>query len=476
MSSDAASELIRHARSARVVVVGGGIAGLVAALECAKVGMQVTLLERSDRLGGLLASAELDGRMVDVAADGWRVAPGDFEDLIDELGLRDRVAGARAGDTWVAGSFGTAPLPEASILGIPASPFDARVARIIGWSGVWRAYLDRLRPPLTIGAERNLGALTSGRMGRRVLERMVAPLTWGIHSVPPERVDVDRAARGLNAALTRTGSLSGAVAQQLPDDRSAPPARATLEGGMSELIDAISGRLADLEVEVRTGIDVTAIDRRGAGFAVEATGLDPDAGGEPVEADAVIVATPEPAARRLLAPLLADAEGPRLSPADLDVVTLVLDAPVLDARPRGHAVYAVPDTAAATAVIHATATWPHTAGDPHVVRVTTPARGASDAEVIAASTDAATELLGGDIGRVTAVHRATWTPALPSSALSPERDELRSALRRDPRIGVTGAWIDGTGITRVAADAKTEAERVRSALLWGGSAGDSASG
>ncbi len=48
-----------------VVVVGGGLAGLSAALESADAGARVTLLERRHRLGGLTWSFEHRGRMVD---------------------------------------------------------------------------------------------------------------------------------------------------------------------------------------------------------------------------------------------------------------------------------------------------------------------------------------------------------------------------------------------------------------------------
>ena len=462
MDAAAAPDLISQARRARVAVVGGGVAGLVAALECAKLGIRVTLFEAGDRLGGIVASAELDGRLVDVAADGFRVAPGALQELLDDLGLRDAVVSAREAETWVAGPHGVAPLPDASILGIPANPFDARVRRIIGWSGTWRAYVDRLRPPLTVGAQRSLGALVESRMGARVLERMVAPLTFGIHGVPPEEVDVDRAARGLNAALTRTGSLSGAVAQQLPDG-DAGPSRATIEGGMSVFVDAVAQRLGDLEVDVRTATAATGLRRTDDGWTVTWAAEDEE---QTLDVDAVIVATPEGPARRLLAPHLPGIDGAVLSPDDVDVVTLVLDAPALDVRPRGHAVYAAPGAAAAIAVVHATATWPHRAGEPHIVRVTTPASDLIDGDAIAASTAAAAELLGVDLGTVRGTHRARWPRSLPSSALSPARDEVRRAARRDERLGVVGAWVDGTGLTRVVADAKDEAERIRSGLLW----------
>ena len=51
--------------SPRVVVVGGGLAGLAAALDCADQGAQVTLLERRNRLGGLTWSFEHNGFWVD---------------------------------------------------------------------------------------------------------------------------------------------------------------------------------------------------------------------------------------------------------------------------------------------------------------------------------------------------------------------------------------------------------------------------
>lgn len=45
----------------RVVVVGGGLGGLATAARLAKLGHQVTVLERSDRVGGALTTVEQDG-------------------------------------------------------------------------------------------------------------------------------------------------------------------------------------------------------------------------------------------------------------------------------------------------------------------------------------------------------------------------------------------------------------------------------
>ena len=53
------SELAARAAEKHVVVIGGGIGGLIAARECAKVGMRVTVLEASDAVGGATNSKYL---------------------------------------------------------------------------------------------------------------------------------------------------------------------------------------------------------------------------------------------------------------------------------------------------------------------------------------------------------------------------------------------------------------------------------
>ncbi len=56
----------RQTRSrSRVVVIGGGLAGITAAIALAESGAQVTLLEARPRLGGATTSFDRDGLTVD---------------------------------------------------------------------------------------------------------------------------------------------------------------------------------------------------------------------------------------------------------------------------------------------------------------------------------------------------------------------------------------------------------------------------
>ncbi|SDG61724.1 protoporphyrinogen/coproporphyrinogen oxidase [Microbacterium pygmaeum] len=516
---DTFDQLVAHAHETHVVVVGAGIAGLVAAYECAKVGMPVTVVEASDRLGGVIETIDLAGLRVDVGAQGYATHGGSVRSLVDDLGLGDRTRQTARRALWLSGlTGGPTPLPPGGVLGIPDNPWDERVRRIIGWRGAWRAYLDRLRPPLTIGQERSLGRLVRTRMGARVLDRLVAPAGIGAFAIHPDDVDVEIAAPGLSAALTRTGSLSGAVAQvrgeQTPD---AGPGFEGVQGGMSVLIDALRDRLLELGAAIRTGEAVAALQRRGDGrwevltMRADASPAAPD--DSPIEpAHTVILAGPESEARRLLSGVVPSLELAASAHADLDVVTLVIDSPELAAAPPRTEVYAIPGSSPATAVADLTAQWPDLARDAaglRVLRVTFPGAaaaaaaetrpgprdpgaqppvsppnpglagsgpdvGADDDTAASAATAvavaAASALLGVplEIGQVRATHRQRYAQPRPVSALgqAAAAAQARAAIGSVPGLAAVGAWLSGTGLAQVVPDAMEEAERVRRKALW----------
>ncbi len=492
-------ELAAHAHDTHVVVVGGGIGGLVAALACAKIGIRVTVVDASDRLGGALQTVDVGGLRVDVGAEGYATRGGDVRTLVDELGLGDAVVPTAPRAEWIAGlPSGSAPVPAATIRGIPENPWDEGVRRMIGWRGTWRAYLDRLRPPLTIGQERSLGRLVRTRMGDLVHDRLVAPLSLGGFSIDPDDVDVEVAAPGLSAALTRTGSLAGAVAS-LRATAATRPAGGGLEaidGGTSRLVDALHDRLRELGAAVVTGAPVEALAPTDDGrwsviLATGAPGADAAAAAEADDvagtearavepADHVVVATGAVEAHRLLADAV-----PGLEPVpvtDLEVVTLVVTSPDLAAAPPRTAVYPVEGRAVAASVTDSTARWPWMARDAgpdvRVLKVTFGAPGATpataeldDTAAVALAVSEASALLGAPLeaGQVRGWHRGRYLQPPPVSAIGHRAavERVRDAVHAVPGLAVAGAWVAGTGIAQVVPDALAEAERIRRAALWG---------
>ena len=129
-----AGGLRERAAATRVVVIGGGVAGLVAALECAKVGLTVTVLEGGATPGGAVRRADVGGLALDVGAESYATRGGHVRALIDELGIGDRVVAPAGGRAWLAGvpGVGAAPMPAGGVLGIPDNPFAPDVRRVGG--------------------------------------------------------------------------------------------------------------------------------------------------------------------------------------------------------------------------------------------------------------------------------------------------------------------------------------------------------
>ena len=154
----------------------------------------------------------------------------------------------------------------------------------------------------------------------------------------------------------------------------------------------------------------------------------------------------------------------------VSVVTLVLDAPDLDAAPRGTGVLVAPDAGvAAKGLTHATAKWAWLAASVpgrHVVRLSYGRGGARPEPEVATALADASVALGVRLTRRNLVGwaRSDWPTGL--GAPPPGHRDRMVALRRDlPRgLWVTGAWVAGTGLAAVVADARATAAAIAAAI------------
>jgi len=504
------------AASVDVIVVGGGVAGLVAARECARIGLSVTVLEATDALGGPVAGHEVAGLHLDSGTESFAVRGGTVSAFIEDLGLTESIVAPNPVGAWLhlpaleprtGAAAVSVPLPKAGVLGIPGSPLADDVRAVIGWRGALRAYLDRLMPVVTIGREHSLGDLVRRRMGSRVLQRLVEPVASGVYTASSADLDVDIVAPGLNNALTKTGSLSGAVSFL----RSGAPAGSAvggLQGGMSGLVGALHAELTRFGVTVRTGTAVTGLrrDAEASGeheantnsaawtvtIAVPHTG-DDDAPGRVAAPDSaqlsarfVILATQGAQALRLVHPVsaalaeLSDLAWPR--PTAVTLATLVLRTDALARHPRGTGVLVSADAPGMTAkaLTHVTAKWPWVAElagtGREVVRLSfgraneaNPTDSLDDDQLQALALADAATLLGVPLSAdmVLGFARTDWRDALsPATIGSRQRAEsVREAVAATPGLGVTGAWLAGTGLASVIPDAIAAAAQIRRAAL-----------
>ncbi|GAB4099882.1 protoporphyrinogen oxidase [Sinomonas halotolerans] len=471
---------------ARAVVVGGGVSGLVAALVLRRAGLSVAVLEADTRWGGCIGEHEVAGLRLDSGAESFATRTDAVPLLLEELGLAQEIVLPHGSGAWVLLPAGPQELPKTGVLGIPARPWAPEVRAALGFWGSLRASLDRLLPAGPPSGQQSVARLVRTRMGSRVLERLVAPVVAGVHSADPALLDVDMVAPGLRRLLHERGSLAAAVAAQrgVGHGAKAGSAVAGIRGGMNRLIAALVDRLAAEGVLLLDGQRAERLERL-LGREGQALWRVEAAGGAAHEADVVVVALPGPAAVELLSDAVPALAGHEPVPGpEVKLVTLVLDCPELESRPRGTGMLVAPqvDGVQAKALTHATAKWDWLAEEAgpgiHVVRLSygraeePGAAGAGEPEtddaLFAAGLRDASALLGVPLGpdQVLGWDVVRWEGALPFAAVG-HRERVaavRALVSEQPGLAVVGGWAAGNGLAAVVPDAREQAAALAASL------------
>lgn len=471
------------------VVIGGGVAGLVWALDAVEAGYHVTVLEASDRFGGAVRREPLGPVPVDVGAESFALTRPDVLELVERLDLSEQVERPATHQAHVLTGERLLPLPP-GLLGIPADPAD--IARLLG-PEVAEEAVRRDRAPVTADAPATLGRLARDRLGDTVVDLLVDPVIAGVHATRADDAELASVAPSLAGATVHHGGLmAGVRALRGPLGPAGAPV-ATLAGGMGLLVDRLTEQLSLRGVTLRLDSAVTALRHEGTWRVRTAAGE--------VAADVVCLALPARAAAELLAGMATTAGTASILATHLEdlpitddvmlVTLLVEDAALTRAgAPVGSGVLVARpelDSAAddgrvephgplrAKALTHASVKWDWLAtrlpADHHVVRLSfggtqalpegaeTGVVKAARAELVRLLEAADTPLEDGATVRASLVTR--WTGALsrPVVGRRASLDAIDAALAELPGLALVGSAVAGNGLAGVVGRSRTEATR-----------------
>jgi protoporphyrinogen/coproporphyrinogen III oxidase len=279
-----------------VLIVGGGITGLAAAWELQQQGVDYTLLEASDRLGGKIVTERADGFIIDGGPDSFLVQKPWAWQLCREIGIADRLIGTndRQRNVYVLRNGKLQLFPRGMRLIVPLDPDGLLHSDLLSDEGKRRMLAEPDIPPRTEVGDESLASFVERRFGQEALEVFGDSLLAGIHVSDPATLSMDASFPNYVALERKYGSLirgMQSAAPPTPDPDMPKTAFVSFPGGMVELID---GLRAALTGDIRTGQAVTRIDPEGA--------VETSTGGT-FTPDAVIVTTPVHAASNMLGPV-----------------------------------------------------------------------------------------------------------------------------------------------------------------------------
>jgi oxygen-dependent protoporphyrinogen oxidase len=454
----------------RVVVVGAGISGLVAARRLAIAGCEVRVLEASDAPGGWLRTGRVPSDrgelVVELGPDSILGEKPSARALVEELGLEERVIRTRTDrhGAFVVARGKLERIPESWSLVAPAKTAPVLRSSVLDARGKLRVALESWAPSDSKDDD-TLAAFARRRVGWEALERLAQPLASGIYGADAEMLGLAATLPRFLAMEREQGSVARALASAPPREQ-ASGARYGMffafDGGMQVLIDALARSLGRA---IETGVRVQKLAREGDGIVIE------DAERR-WEADAVVVALPGPRAAPLLtsiAPAAATALA-RIAHGTIATVTFAFRredvAHPLDAY--GYVTPAV-ERRRVMAATFASEKWPRRA--PEGAVLLRAFVGATDEETLEGRSDEALvraarrdfdELLG-TRGAPLFTRVMRYEQAMPRYELGHVRraTEIDDAIRRVRGVALAGNALFGVGIP----DAITSGERAAKRIL-----------
>jgi squalene-associated FAD-dependent desaturase len=269
----------------RAAVIGGGLAGITAAVALAEAGHAVTLLEAKPRLGGATMSFSRDGLVIDTGQHVFLRCCTAYRGLLDRLGMAVHAPIQPRFDVTVLSPGKRAELKRRrvpgglhmlpALLGYPFLNWGERAR--LGLAALAFRRLDGSDPKTD---EQRLGDWLESH-GQDERTRRVL---WDLFSISSLNVPGDDASLALAAVVVKTGLLGDADAADI-----GVPALS-----LGELHGAAATRLlAKLGATVHLQAKVAAVTPKGDQFLI-------NFGDEDVLVDAVVLAVPHEQAAKLI--------------------------------------------------------------------------------------------------------------------------------------------------------------------------------
>src|SRR5580700_1926125 len=237
----------------RVAVIGAGISGLACAYRLHQSGVDVALLESSDRPGGLIDTVEKDGLVFEAGPQSFQGTDALLE-LIRELGIEGELQKADPRAPRYVFLHG-------HLRKIPMSPQALLASSLLRPGSRWKIATEAFRRTKPPSEEETVANFVRRKFGHEILEYLVAPFVSGVYAGDPEQLSLKAAFPSLDEWEREYGSVLRGAMKSRPkgETKASRPQLCSFRQGVATLPRAIAKTLG---ANLYAGVNVARVSSR----------------------------------------------------------------------------------------------------------------------------------------------------------------------------------------------------------------------
>jgi oxygen-dependent protoporphyrinogen oxidase len=249
----------------KIVVIGAGISGLTSAYLLSKKGVDVTIIEKNDAVGGSIESVMENGFLFDRGPNSALETTPVIGKLIHELELEHELlyASKQANKRYI--------LRDNKLHSLPMSPQGLIKTKLFSGKAKFRLMAEPFIGRSDDGYYQSLAEFVKRRLGQEFLDYAINPFVAGVYAGRPEDLSVKSAFPKLYALEEKYGGLIVGTIRSIRERKK----RAEVAKQSAKMLSFKSGMIAlpkAIEKYFSNNIllssEVTSVDKNENGFSV----------------------------------------------------------------------------------------------------------------------------------------------------------------------------------------------------------------